>query len=227
MFRLQDNVPEVYVKQSRDFQLFCRIYDVVNNAIRFNAKSAENLLDPLKVSDRMLPLLATRVGFFPKHEYNTYALREVISAFPYIIKYKGSKLGIEMALNVILKIENNYQESLVQIDTGNSRVNILTSTKLKGEDLLRDVLSYILPIGYEIVVSTFDKHDIDDKDRQLELGVTIIKEDLVNSQGVSVVVSPNDGDGRILGSYTTMQTVHAPLSEASDETIYPEENQNE
>ena len=52
-----------------------------------------------------------------------------ISSFPYIVKYKGSKKGIEMALNVILKIENNYQESVVNIDAQNSIVNIYTKTK--------------------------------------------------------------------------------------------------
>ena len=69
MFRLQENVPEVYVKHSRDFQTFCRIYDVINNSLRFNALSAENLLNPLKVNDKMLPLLPYQMYCMcPQHE---------------------------------------------------------------------------------------------------------------------------------------------------------------
>lgn len=206
MFRLQENVPEIYVKASRDFQLFCRIYDVINNSIRFNAKSIDNLLNPMLASDRILQLLATRVGFFPQHDYNTNALREVISAFPFIIKNKGSKLGIEMALNVILKIENNYDKSFVLIDTENSLVGIYTKNKIKGEDLLRDVLSYIIPIGYDLEVSTYVEKDLSDSPTQLVIDNSeqhLSVYDINNS-----IVIPDQGEAntitlRTLGSYTT------------------------
>lgn len=207
MFRLQENVPEVYVKQSRDFQLFCRIYDVINNAIRFNAKSTINLLSPLQTSDKMLPLLATRVGFFPKNQYNTEALREVISAFPYIIKYKGSKKGIEMALNVILKIENNYKNSIVNIDTENSIVNIYTETKIQGEALLRDVLSYILPIGYDLTVSTFKGKVLDKSSAQTQIK-DLVSQNSYKSIDLSIVSNddPNEAPESI-GSYTTTEVL--------------------
>lgn len=200
MFRLQENVPEVYVKQSRDFQLFCRVFDTVNNSLRYNALSAQNLLNPLKVSDRLLPLLATRVGFFPKHEYNTYALREVISAFPYIVKYKGSKLGIEMALNVILKIENNYKGSLVRINNISHTVEIYTETRIKGEDLLRDVLSYILPIGYDINVSTYEYRDLSNYPTQVGLNSNNMQEVNKDSKDISIILSSDD-----LTSYDTQE----------------------
>lgn len=212
MFRLQENTPEIYTKQSRDFQTFCRIYDVINNAIRFNATSAGNLLDPLKTSDRMLPLLATRVGFFPKIDYDTNALRQVISSFPYIVKYKGSKQGIEMALNVILKIENNYQDSIVNIDTQNSIVNIYTKTKIQGEDLLRDVLSYILPIGYDLTVNTYVEKDLSNSPSQLGFGQdSVITTEPLNTN-VSIVINQDNGNSnnenqRPIGSYTTTLVV--------------------
>ena len=207
MFRLQENVPEVYVKHSRDFQVFCRLYDIINNTIRFNAKSTTNLLDPLNVSDKMLPLLATKVGFFPKNKYNSEALREVISAFPYIIKYKGSKKGIEMALNAVLRLENNYKDSRVYVDSEKSVVNIYTETKIQGEALLRDVLSYILPIGYDLTVSTFKKSILDKSLAQVQLSETVIR-DSYNSDELSVV-SNTDVDKALksVGSYTTTEVL--------------------
>ena len=155
MFRLQENVPEVYVKQSRDFQLISRIFDISNNALRFNVKSTSTILDPMLANERILPLLASRVGFFPKSDYNTHALRLVIDAFPYIVRYKGSKLGIEMAVNTILKAEENYSESKVLIDKLNSKILIYCSQSIIDETLLRDVLSYIIPIGYEIEIGFY------------------------------------------------------------------------
>lgn len=157
MFRLQENVPEVYVKESRDFQLMSRLYDLSNNAVRYNIKSMENLLDPMLCSDRLLPLLATRVGFFPRAEYNTHALRLIISVFPYILKHKGTRKGIEMALNTILKAENEYSESYITIENSpNYKITISTKRWLEDQTLLEDVLSYIIPIGYELEFGLYE-----------------------------------------------------------------------
>jgi len=213
MFRLQENVPEVYVKQSRDFQLFCRIYDMINNAIRFNAKSTDTLLSPLQTSDKMLQLLATRVGFFPKSEYNTEALRQVISAFPYIIKYKGSKLGIEMALNTILKAENQYEKTIINFDVENSMINIYTKNRLQSEDLLRDVLSYILPVGYDLDISTYVEEDLSDSPSQLGINMPFNKTNntvSIANKNVSIIINSDSNNSndptitdRAIGSYTT------------------------
>ena len=155
MFRLENNVPEVYIKESRDFQLFLRLYDYVNNGVRFSIKSIDNLLDPLKCNDRVLPLLCTRVGFFPKSEYNTYALREIISAFPLILKYKGSKKSIEIALNTILKAENNYDDSLIDVDVNKSEIAIYTKKQIINQVLLEDVLSYTIPTGFTLSIGKY------------------------------------------------------------------------
>lgn len=152
MIRLQENVPEIYTKASRDFQLFCRVYDVINNSTRFSVKSTRTLLDPMLTSDRMLPLLATRVGFFPKYEYNTNALRLVISVFPYMMRWKGSKKSIEIALYTVLKAEGHFGELDVTINSSTSTIRIFSDTKIDNEILLKDVLSYVLPIGYDVII---------------------------------------------------------------------------
>lgn len=163
MFRLQENVPEIYTKSSRDFQLFCRTYDILINALRFSIKSTDNLLNPLLVDEKMLPLLATRVGFFPKSDYNAHALRLVISSFPYMMKYKGSKKGIEIALYTILKAEDNYQKSIVNVindkDQNRYEIQIYTEKAIINETLLRDVLSYIIPIGYPLIIGTYKSQE--------------------------------------------------------------------
>lgn len=243
MFRLQENVPEIYTKSSRDFQLFCRIYDILNNAIRYSVKSTDYLLNPFLVNDTILPLLATRVGFFPKSEYNTHALRLIISVFPYMMKYKGSKNGIKIALNAILKAENNYGESIIIVskddteDTasivGDEKVMIYTEFPIKNELLLRDVLSYILPIGYELEIGRYTSYNgdittqnsVQDYPLQIKTKLTEISKVVgfneLNNGNINFTLNPtimsnSDITKNTIGSYTVMEVVSADDLEEID-----------
>lgn len=159
MIRLQDNVPEVYVNESRDFQLFCRLYDCINNGVKFDIDSMIYLFDPLKVNNRMLSLLATKAGFFPKKQLNDMMLRYIISAFPYLMKYKGCKKGIEGAIATVLKADNIYASYSVLIintdDKGNPiyEIQILVDQEY-DKAALKELLDYICPIGYIVSVHT-------------------------------------------------------------------------
>ena len=115
--RLQDNVPSVYVNDSRDFQLLCRLYDCVNNAVMSDIESMPNILVSKDCNSTMLDHLATKVGFFSKHNITNEDLRYIVDAFPYIIKYKGSRRSIEEAINVFLKINNINSDVYVENHT--------------------------------------------------------------------------------------------------------------
>ena len=147
MIRLTENVPQVYADQSRDFQLFLRVLDCVQNGVKFDIDSMVNILDPSKVSNRLLPLLAERVGFFPRRELNSNMLRYIISAFPYLIKYKGSKKGIEEAIAVVLKADNIYANWNVSIYNSQHSIEI-TIDKDYDYQALNELLEYIIPTGY-------------------------------------------------------------------------------
>ncbi len=148
MIRLQNNTPYIYCQESRDFQLFCRLYDAVNNGVKFDIDSIININDPDLISDRIINLLCTKVGFFPKHNYNTNLLRGIIKIFPEIMKYKGSSRGIELAILTILKYEDTKGVYEIFIDNDNGEINIYTSIDLQNKLALDDILSYIIPIGY-------------------------------------------------------------------------------
>ena len=166
MFRLQNNVPQVYVEQSRDFQLFCRVLDILQNGTKFDIDSIINVLDPFLANDRMLELLCTKVGFFPKHHYDAEILRHIIAVFPYAIKHKGSEAGIRAAVNSIIKAESvtsadSPNDVLIYIyreDDGGIVVNISAPYDIKNRNALNDVLSYILPAGcsvnYDVYLAT-------------------------------------------------------------------------
>lgn len=158
MFRLQDKVPQVYVEKSRDFQYFCRLVDILQNGVKFDIDTMVDLLEPFSSNDRMLELLCTKVGFFPKYHYNSEILRHIISVFPYAIRNKGTVDGITAVVNSIIKAENVTninapQKSYVEVyidETGGIVVSIYASYTIENRNALDDVLSYIIPAGCSV-----------------------------------------------------------------------------
>lgn len=155
MFRVEQNVPEVYVEQSRDFQLYSRLYDLVFQSARFSIDSMEQVSDTMRCNDKLLPLIATKVGFFTDLNLTNYADRQVLSAFPYIIKYKGSLMGIQLVANLFERIMN-VKSSVEQKDR--NRVVIKFEDYSPNVKLLYALLDYIRPTGliidYEVVTKT-------------------------------------------------------------------------
>lgn len=155
LFRLQNNVPEVYVNQSRDFQLFCRLYDAWQGSIKYQIDKITDTFEPTQTTDNLLSLLASRVGFFPRVSLDANVMRYIIAAFPYIIRNKGTEAGIVAAVNAILKAENDprsLEEAIVTINNKGGlseySVTIQTQNDIYNKVALREVMRYVLPFGY-------------------------------------------------------------------------------
>lgn len=158
MFRFQDNLPEVYINESRDFQILARLSDVLFSGIKYDIDSMVNVLDATLAKDRMLQLMCTKIGFFPNIEIDSQVLKYIIASFPYIIKNKGNELGIKYAVNAILKAENNPEavgEPLVIIvneegEQGRDSytIYIYTTIQLYNQAALQELLRYVVPAGY-------------------------------------------------------------------------------
>lgn len=189
MFRLQENTPEIYTKGSRDFQLFCRIYDTMINSVHYNIKSTLMLMDPMQCNDRVLPLLATRVGFFPRSEYLTRLLRYVISSFSDMMKYKGSKKGIEVAVYTLLRAEEHTGEAKIDINSETATVSIYLSTPIENTALLQDILNYVMPIGYDLNIQMYNVGE--DQTTQLS-SLVVAEESKLTTSDLSKVVRLED-----------------------------------
>lgn len=165
MFRMQNNVPSVYVDESRDFQLFCRLFDYTFNGIKYDINSIININNPTKVNDRLLELYKTKLGFFTKEQFDNNTLRAILQTFPYILKYKGTKRGIELAVTAILKLEENTDIPVIDImnidPNGNPvyNITIYTSSTIKNKLALREVLKYIIPVGYTLSILNGAKNE--------------------------------------------------------------------
>ena len=136
----------------------------------------------------MLDHLATKVGFFSKHNITNEDLRYIVDAFPYIIKYKGSRRSIEEAINVFLKINNINSDVYVEIINKTDRPGIEPYTirigveyAIKDTTILDEIFRYILPTGYTVEYFSYTKRtDLDgyiDKNRAF----VVVVPDNVNS----------------------------------------------
>lgn len=174
IFRLQENVPDVYVRKSRDFQLLCNAFDAIVNAVKFDIDSIPNTADTRLCPDALLPLLQNKLGFFTNKEFTANELRTVLQAFKYVVRDKGSRVGIQAAIQVFLKLADasnksriniidNYQgtDGIVKEDiVGNTYiVEVAIEGRQIDTTLLTELLKYVLPAGYKLVYSFYTSAD--------------------------------------------------------------------
>ena len=183
MFRLQDRVPSPYIEQSRDFQLLARMLDTIFNGIRFNATMVGKIINTDSCPGELLPLLKTKLGFFTEKKFLDDELREILKAFPYLIRWKGSKKAIESATYLYLRAMKIHTESFVEIEDmdkeGNMsytiRVHIMST--VIDTSILDEIFKYILPIGYRVEYVFYGKQ------KESKYGVPVDEVNLIYNLG--------------------------------------------
>lgn len=90
-------VPEYYSK-SRDFQVFLKIVDLVINAAKADIDYFTSLISPEHCKARMLPLLGHYVGCGYDFQESVRMNRIIIKNWPVLKHYRGSFIGISMAV---------------------------------------------------------------------------------------------------------------------------------
>lgn len=183
-FRLQNNVPDIYVSESRDFQLLLRLYDSIFGGLRFDIDGMQSLTDTMHIKNTMLPLLSTKLGFFSNIDIDDKSLRYILCAIPYFLKYKGSLYGVKQVVNLYLKIMNTKASVLISYSK-DSIGNILDHSIQLGSDvtftnlpLLNKLLNLVLPVGFVVYYYHFVSLDtaltaIEETDELLLLGKII------------------------------------------------------
>lgn len=155
MFRLADNVPEVYVQKSRDFQLFTRLYDSVFNGVKYSTDALQLTLNTKECNQSLLELLKTKLGLFSDVTLTDHELRCVLQAFPTLIRHKGSWQGVDDILNLFQRINLNHGDrGHVNKETANEenyQIVLEFNQPLNNDKLLMELLRYVLPTGYTVV----------------------------------------------------------------------------
>lgn len=165
IFRLQDWVPYVYPAYSRDFQLLCRLYDVILNGVKYDIDGISRLVNTHECKSTVLQLLQTKLGFFSEKDFTDTTLRLILEGFSALVKKKGTKEAIEEAIYIFLKINNLETTIKVDVIEGNPSSaqkatfgrNITDHCIVVGiesafQDLLplQEMLKYIIPFGYGV-----------------------------------------------------------------------------
>ena len=168
-FRMRNNVPDPYVKQSRDFQLMCDLFDIINNGIKFDIDTITDLSDTTLCRESMLPYLSGKLGLELTTQIPSDSLRTILKCFPYVVNHKGSRRGIEEAICLFLNVIYANCDHRIEI-TNRSAINKISGyyiikidledNVLKNLHILDDILKYVLPSGYKLEYDL--KYSVDD-----------------------------------------------------------------
>lgn len=147
MFRIEDNVPEAYVRQSRDFQLFCRLYDLCFAPVKQQIDSMQLLTDTKQCSHQTLELLKTKLGLFTKTTVGDKELRYLLMAFPFLLRYKGSTRGVQLLLTLYTHMYPGVTMPEI-VYPNDYTLRLIFTEAPKNDRLLLELLELILPTGY-------------------------------------------------------------------------------
>lgn len=176
MIKLQNLTPEVYYKESRDFQLLGRLFDLVLNAVKTDTDLLYNLPLSTNSDEKLLELLALTLGFKPKHQYNARNLKAVCSVFSEILRNKGSIKAIKIACEALFNSMDISQQLDYDFtkDKDNTELNLYIAKDFGDITLLNDLLSYILPAGMSCnIIREF--HVLDDSNTNIGISDNVTK----------------------------------------------------
>lgn len=160
-FRLENNVPNIYTEVSRDFQLFCKLFNIYLGANLNRAYTVPYILDVDKCDESLLYALANMQGFVTDKYIPPNILRSICKVFPFCIKRKGTKRAIEVMSQAVLSTDRLvYQVSVdlvrEEVDgNGDSKtvykIYIQCNTTQVGYiPYLKEALRFIIPAGWDV-----------------------------------------------------------------------------
>ena len=182
LLRYDEMVPEVYVEQSRDFQLLTRLWAIALNNSKYFADKLKYQNDPENVESSLLLLLQRKVGFFSSKEFTDAEMRGVCKVFYALTRNKGSLLALTEMIRLFFVTQNLQTSAFIntttkvtqEINIDNKQYKILDSNKsyiveiliddvAKDVTLLQELISYIIPTGWKTVIGFYKSSEVDMK----------------------------------------------------------------
>lgn len=160
-FQLESNVPNIYTEVSRDFQLFCKIFDIYLGANLSRACTVPYVLDVDKCDESLLYALANMQGFVTDKYIPPNVLRNICKVFPFCIKRKGTKEAIEVMSQAVLSTDRLVYRVSVDLvreevdEEGDSKAVYkiyiqCNTTQIGYIPYLKEALRFITPIGWDV-----------------------------------------------------------------------------
>lgn len=184
MIKTKNITPQVYYKNSRDFQVIGRVVEIMFNYCLTNINVLLNNTINDNTNLAMLDLFLLTVGFKQTHNYTSVDLLKLVQVFKSIVKIKGTKSAIEECIALLLRSQNIRDEFLVIVNTIDSisggsalrqrdisfnelyEIDLFLPRGIKDTVLLYDLFDYILPAGflvniYNVSTNAFQSFDAD------------------------------------------------------------------
>lgn len=160
-FRLENNVPNIYTEVSRDFQLFCKIFNVYLGANLNRAYTVPYILDVDKCDESLLYALANMQGFVTDKYIPPNVLRSICKVFPFCIRRKGTKEAIEVMSQAVLSTDRLVYRVSVDLvreeidEKRNSKAVYkiyiqCNTTQIGYIPYLKEALRFIIPAGWDV-----------------------------------------------------------------------------
>lgn len=148
-----DRLPEIFLQESRDFQLFARLWNMLFLRKHFKAKSILQILDPMTCPERYLDDLRDRLGFEPMIDIEPSKLRVILKVFPYLIRRKGSMRAVKTAVRVALLLEGKDSRRFDVFINKREGVIEIFIDEVFDTAILEEIFRHIAPIGFSFTVT--------------------------------------------------------------------------
>lgn len=108
-------VPQPYA-ESRDYRVFLRELSTLVTVLKYNIDHFPDLYDASECPDHLLPLLATMVGYKYRPNLSVENNRKIIQYYPYLIRNRGSELGMKLAVVLSINTGVNTENTTYTMD---------------------------------------------------------------------------------------------------------------
>ena len=161
------------LRQSRDYQAFCKIVDLLLNSLKTRTDYWVDMIDFDNCPDEYLSFLASYVGYKYDNTESYDTNRLIIKNYPNLIHNRGSYIGMSLAtalsVNALGDIDKVEALSMFKIqfleDENSIKIYIFFPSNLSK---IRDLIETVRPagIGVELVpadiIQTLDGIEIED-----------------------------------------------------------------
>lgn len=165
MVKTQNLVPEIYYKESRDFQYFGRLFDIIFNYCKTNIELSKSLYT--KVNSELIDLIVQTLGFKPEYNNKIVSLTQLALIWSNIIKNKGNINSIKTIINGLLNFENSSKSSDITFtpigtESNCNVINISIPNDITQDELylIEKILDYVLPVTTVYQIHVMDVQNI-------------------------------------------------------------------
>lgn len=147
----KDYIPWV-LRQSRDVRAYCKLIDLLINDFKTDTDNWINLLDFNSCPDKLLPLLASYVGYKYDYSESYDSNRLIIKHYPEMIRNRGSEIGLSLAtalsVNMLNAIDSIEALSMFRIEyvKSDTRIDIYIFFP-SNLSKIRDLIEVVRPAG--------------------------------------------------------------------------------